>query len=78
MVQYDETEVLYVVTEEFAKIVIELGGVLYPALSSAQKAKFDDLNVRLTKLGKVSSQYVIPPKRLAALRAKLQALLAAA
>jgi len=75
MVQYDEAHMLYVVTEELAKITRDLGSAISPNVPASTKAELLVLDARLSKLQEVAIAYVIPPATLAQLRADLQFLL---
>ena len=75
MTQYDETYILYVVTEELARITRDLGAAIYPNVPANTKAELLVLDARLMKLQEVAVAYVIPPAILAELRAALQNLL---
>lgn len=75
MPQYDEAQMLFVVVEEFAKIVRDLGASIYPNVPANTQAELQILDDRLQKLQQVAVAYVIPPAILQELRAKLQQLL---
>ncbi len=75
MIQYDESQMLFVIVEEIAQILRGLSTTISPSLPPKVQAALQDIDTQLDILQKVSTAYVIPSKDLQKLKMQLKQLL---